>query len=159
MNAGRISELVGKSFSIVVTSDQPVFAERAMYFGVNRFWDGGHESPGVTQPSTLWFHPEGATGSFFDTYILVGNPNAVPATVTFTFLLEAGAPVVKTKTIPPNSRLTVNVEAENPRLLAAAVSTVVSRTFRSSLSGQCTGQAGSRPGTKRTTASASRPPR
>ena len=74
---------------------------------------------------TSWFHAEGATGSFFDTYILVGNPNASPATVTFTFLRDNGTVVTKTKTVPENSRLTLNVEAEDPQLADTAVSTTV----------------------------------
>ena len=65
-----------------------------------RCFNGGHESAGVTAASTTWFHAEGATGPFFDTYILVGNPNAAPATVTFTFLLdERGGRSRKVKTI------------------------------------------------------------
>ena len=56
-----------------------------------------------------WFHAEGATGPFFDTFILVGNPNATPANVTFTYLLSTGQTVVKTVSLAANSRLTVNV--------------------------------------------------
>lgn len=123
--AGAITQLVGKSFSIVVDSDVPVIAERAMYFGTARFWDGGHEAAGVTAPATSWFHAEGATGAYFDTYVLVGNPNPQPATVTFTWLRADGVVVTRTRTIPPNTRLTVNVENEDPRLANTAVSTTV----------------------------------
>ena len=63
-----------KAFGIVVTFDQPGVAERAMYFGTSPFWNGGHESAGVNAPSTSWFHAEGATGAFFDTFILLSNP-------------------------------------------------------------------------------------
>ena len=45
--AGAIPELIGKSFSIVVTSTLPIIAERAMYFGT-RLFEGGHESAGVS---------------------------------------------------------------------------------------------------------------
>lgn len=123
--SGGIAELVQKSFSIVVESDQPVFAERAMYFGSARFWDGGHESPGVTQASTTWFHAEGATGNFFDTFILIGNPNAAAAVVNVTYFLESGAPIQRTYNIGANARLTINVESEDPRLASTAVSTLV----------------------------------
>ena len=37
---------------------------------------------GATRPSTDWFLAEGATGSFFTTFVLVSNPNATPAAVT-----------------------------------------------------------------------------
>jgi hypothetical protein len=126
--------LVGRSFSIVVESDVPIIAERAMYFpslavadpSGRRGFEGGHAAAGVTEPATSWFHAEGATGAFFDTYILVGNANSVPANVTFTWLLETGQTVVGQKTIPANTRLTVPVDGEDPLLAdAPAVSTTV----------------------------------
>ncbi len=123
--AGAVPELVGRSFSMVVDSDLPISAERAMYFGTARFFDGGHESAGVGQPATSWFHAEGATGDYFDTYLLVGNPNDAAATVTFTYLLDTGQVVTTVKTVPANARLTVEVEAEDPLLRNAAVSTTV----------------------------------
>ena len=49
--AGLIPELVNRSFAMVVDSNVPIVAERAMYFGTARFWDGGHESAGVSEPS------------------------------------------------------------------------------------------------------------
>jgi hypothetical protein len=123
--AGSIPELVGKSFSMVVDASAPVAAERAMYFGAARFWDGGHDSAGVPDPSTTWYHSEGATGPYFDTYILVANPNAQDVVVTFSYLLENGTAITKTHLVGANSRLTVNVEAEDSQLANAAVSTTV----------------------------------
>ena len=61
---------------------RPGIAERAMYFGTDPVWTGGHASAGVTLPWTTWFLAEGATGEFFDTFILVANPNTEPADVT-----------------------------------------------------------------------------
>jgi len=124
--AGDIPELRGASFSTVVASSRPIFAERAMYFGVSRAWDAGHESAGVSQPAARWFHAEGATGPFFDTYILVANPNASAATVTFDFLLDSGTVISKQVEVRPHSRLTLDVEAADPRLAHTAVSTTVS---------------------------------
>jgi hypothetical protein len=117
--------LLNRAFGIVVTFAQPGVAERAMYFGTAPFWNGGHESAGVNDPSRNWFHAEGATGSFFDTFILLSNPNGAPATVTLTYLLDTGATVVKTKTIPANARLTVAVEFEDALLANAATATQV----------------------------------
>jgi hypothetical protein len=122
---GIVPELQNSSFAITVDSNQPVMAERAMYFGSARFWDGGHESAGVPQPATKWLHAEGATGSFFDTYILLGNPNPQEANATLTFLLESGGTVTRSYRVPPSGRLTVNVENEDPRLANAAISTTV----------------------------------
>ena len=112
--ANGIPELVGQSFSIVVDATGPIIAERAMYFGTARLFDGGHESTGVSEGATSWFLAEGATGPFFETFVLVGNPNPVAANVTFTFLTGTGQTVVRSRIVPANGRLTVNVEQEDP---------------------------------------------
>ena len=122
--AGTIPELENTSFSMVVASTSPIIAERAMYFG-SRLFEGGHESAGVSQPATTWYHAEGATGAFFDTYILVGNPNPAPANLVVTFLLGDGTTVVKHKQVAADSRLTVFVDNEDPLLADTAVSTTV----------------------------------
>jgi hypothetical protein len=127
--AGSVPELVGRSFAMVVDADSPVSAERSMYFGSARLFDGGHASAGTPDLATSWFHAEGATGLFFDTYILVGNPNPAPTEVTLTFLRPSGAPVVLQRTIGANSRLTVNIEAVSPLLADTAVSTRIVSTL------------------------------
>ena len=73
--AGDVPGLVDQSFGIVVNFTQPGVAERAMYFGTPIF-NGGHESAGETAPATDWFLAEGATGTFFTTFVLMANPNA-----------------------------------------------------------------------------------
>jgi hypothetical protein len=128
VGAVNYPELAGRSFGLIVEATQPVIAERAMYFGTTptRLWSGGHESPGVSQTSTSWFHAEGATGSFFDTFILLGNPGDDLAKVTLDFLLESGETVTIHRDVPAKGRVTVAIEAEDdPRLHAGAVSTVV----------------------------------
>ncbi len=121
---GAIGELKNRSFSTVIDATQPISAERAMYFGTPIF-NGGHASAGAPQTATTWYHAEGSTGGYFETYLLVGNSNSVPATVTFTYLLNTGRTITKTRVIPPNTRLTVNVEREDPGLADAEFSTVV----------------------------------
>lgn len=123
--AGSYPDLINTSFSIVVDSTVPIIAERAMYFGGPPQWLAGHESAGVTAPSTNWFLAEGATGSYFDEYLLVGNPNATPANVTLTFLRETGAPIGRSYLMAPESRLTVKVD-DIDGLADAAVSVAVS---------------------------------
>ena len=75
VHAGAIPELVNQSFATTVDASAPIAAERAMYFGASPVWTGGHESAGVSEPSTRWFHAEGATGTVFDTFILLANPD------------------------------------------------------------------------------------
>ncbi len=128
LHAGDVPELVNRSFGIAVHATAPIMAERSMYFGTTatRLWSGGTESAGVTSTSTHWFLAEGATGGFFDTFILLSNPNNVQANVTLQYLLDTGETVTVPKTIAANARLTTNIEAEDDvRLHNAAVSTVV----------------------------------
>jgi autotransporter-associated beta strand protein len=126
--AGDVAEVVGRSFGMVVDATLPVIAERAMYFASTpgRFWGGGHVNIGIAEPSTSWFHAEGATGGFFTTFILLSNPQSVAANVELRFLLDTGEVITRNKTIGARERLTINPAAENdPRLENAAVSTVV----------------------------------
>ena len=61
--------------SAKITSDLPILVERAMYqTGGGRLFNAGHESMGITSPSTNWFFAEGATGGYFDMYLLLANP-------------------------------------------------------------------------------------
>jgi hypothetical protein len=123
--AGNIPQLVNRSFSIDIESSLPIIAERAMYLPGPRTFEGGHESAGVNSPSRVWFLAEGATGAFFDCFVLLGNPNGVAAHATLTFLLPSGATIVRTVTIPANSRHTINVETVDPALASADVSTTI----------------------------------
>ena len=52
-------------------------SERTMYFGTppDVLFKAGHNSAGVNAPSTSWFLAEGATGPFFETFVLLANPN------------------------------------------------------------------------------------
>jgi hypothetical protein len=128
LDCGTVPEIVNRSFGITVHATQPIMAERSMYFGTTatRLWSGGTESAGVTALSTHWFMAEGATGGFFDTFILLSNPNSVDAHVTLQYLLDTGETVAVPKTVPANARLTTNIETEaDARLHNAAVSTVV----------------------------------
>lgn len=126
--AGDYPELVNRAFGIVVDATVPVIAERAMYFASmpGKLWGGGHVNTGVTTPSTTWFHAEGATGSFFNTFILLSNPFPGDANVTLRFLLESGEVIERSKTVRANERLTINPATEgDPRLENGSMSTVV----------------------------------
>jgi hypothetical protein len=104
--AGDVPELSGRSFGVRVQATQPIMAERAMYFGASasRSWSGGTESAGVTSAATHWFLAEGATGEFFDTFVLLGNPQDAAANVSVTFLLDSGTPITVPKVVPKRTR-------------------------------------------------------
>jgi subtilisin-like proprotein convertase family protein len=125
VDAGTIPELVNRSFGIDVTSVQPIIAERAMYLPGSRVFEGGHESAGVNSPSRKWFLAEGATGSFFDCFVLMSNPNNTAANVSLLYLLEDGTTIPQQVVVPANGRTTINVETVAPQLLNAAVSTTI----------------------------------
>ena len=107
----------------------PIIVERAMYLDAGgKLFGAGHDSAGVTAPAERWFLAEGATGSFFDLYVLIANPGDVPATVEGTYLLPSGATVVRTYDVPARSRFTVFVDGEGPELTDTAVSTTMTST-------------------------------
>ncbi len=116
---GAVPELADRSFSIVVTASAPVVAERSVYFGTARHWDGGTSAMGVVVPSTSWTFAEGATGPTFDMYLLLGNPNPTPASVTVTYVLTNGTTVQRTYSVGALRRRTVCVNAEGLGLAQA----------------------------------------
>ena len=71
-------------------------------------------------------HAEGATGGFFNTFILLSNPQTTPANVELRFLLDTKEVITRNKTVGAKERLTVNPAAEGiAQLDNAALSTVV----------------------------------
>jgi hypothetical protein len=128
VDIGADSALVNRSFGMVVTFTQPGMAERSMYFGDTPFLSGGHESAGVTAISPTWFLPEGATGPFFETFILLANPGTSPVNATLTFLPAGGQPVSVTVPVAAKARQTINIEQQDASLINAAVATQVTAT-------------------------------
>ena len=62
----------------------------------------------VAQTATTWYLAEGYTGGSFETWILIQNPSTDAATVEVTYMLEGGSNIVKTHTVPANSRYTIH---------------------------------------------------
>ena len=111
------------------TNGVPIIVERAMYLtSPGQFFSAGHESAGVTAPAGSWFLAEGATGEFFDLFILVANPNPQPATLEARYLLQGGQVITKPYTVAANSRFNIWVDLEDPALANAAVSTTITST-------------------------------
>jgi hypothetical protein len=129
VDAGAEPALVHTSFGIEVTFALPGAAERAMYFGDNPLWVGGHETAGIQSPSLTWFLAEGATGPFFETFLLLANPNASDATVDVRYFPAGQTSIQRTYTVKANARLTVNIEQQDVALLNAAVASQVTSTL------------------------------
>jgi hypothetical protein len=143
IDAGADTGLVGQAFGARIEFDRPGIAERSMYFhgpadsaggasagaggggGGTVMFTGGHASAGVTSPSTSWFLAEGATGSYFTTFLLLANPQSTPTSATLTYLPSSGTPVTRTVDVPASGRTTVNIALEDPSLAGTAVATRV----------------------------------
>ena len=112
-----------------VLNGQPIIVERAMYLDVpGQTFGAGHESAGITAPATEWFLAEGATGPYFDLFVLIANPGDTDAQVEATYLLPDGTTVVKPYTVAANSRFNIWVDYEDAQLADTAVSTTIRST-------------------------------
>jgi uncharacterized repeat protein (TIGR01451 family)/uncharacterized delta-60 repeat protein len=96
-----------------ITAASPIIVERAMYKSTGaQVFAAGHGSAGVTRASQTWFLAEGATGPFFDCFLLLANPNPTPANVSIDYLLSAGTTRTKSYVVPASARITIWVDAE-----------------------------------------------
>jgi hypothetical protein len=125
IDVSAIPEMANTSFGARVDCFPTCVAERVMYFGQPLF-SGGTAAAGATAPSRDWFLAEGATGSYFNTYVLLTNPDQEhDAQVTLTYLPESGQAVTKQVTLAAGRRMTRDIASEDPTLVSAAVSTRV----------------------------------
>ena len=119
-------ELEACDTAAAIVSTQPIVVERAMYSSRSgQPFAAGHAGAAVSAPATSWFLAEGATGQFFDLYVLVANPGTMPANLNVTYLLPSGETFTKPYTVGPQNRLTIGVDSEDPRLADTPVSIVV----------------------------------
>jgi lysophospholipase L1-like esterase len=111
------SKLLGSGalFATKIESDQPIVAERTVYFSTGGvFWVDGHNTPGVNAAATKWAFAEGGegvvtpgSGVFYESYFLLQNPNAYPLTLQATFVREDGRGLVWKGTVPALQRFTI----------------------------------------------------
>ena len=120
---GEDPALTVASVGAIVTSDVPIFAERAMYVNAGGTLGGGSASAGSPQLSTQWYFGEGATGPFFHCFLSLLNPGTTPATATVTYHLSDGSTATKAYDVPAEGRRTVYFNGEaalDPALAALA---------------------------------------
>jgi Fibronectin type III domain len=107
----QIPGLASRSFATTVTSPQAILVERAMYFrGPHGAFEGGHASAAVPAGARNWFLAEGSTGAWFETFVLISNPNAAAVTATIRYLTPSGVARTEVRTLPPTSRTTIPVD-------------------------------------------------
>ena len=109
------------SVGSVITSNVPIFAERAMYVNAGGALGGGSASAGSNQLATQWYFGEGSTGPFFQCFLSLLNPGATDATATVTYHMSDGSTASKAYHVPAGGRRTVyfNGEAETDPALAS----------------------------------------
>ncbi len=98
----------GQDVSAFVQSDQPIAAERPMYFDYQGTIDGGHIVAGASAPNKTWYFAEGTTRSGFTEFITVQNPNSEPASLDMTFYLEDRTEKTVKVSVPKRARATYN---------------------------------------------------
>ncbi|MGQ9536462.1 MAG: hypothetical protein ACUVT4_04425 [Actinomycetota bacterium] len=123
VGADSIPGLESAEVSARVTSDRPVVAERAMYFGYPDC-PGGHVETGRKDASTRHFLAEGYTSPFFDTYLLFQNPGDATVSATIHLLKPDGSVTEEALGLAPHSRATLKVN-QVPGLERSEFSVVV----------------------------------
>ena len=124
----QIPQLATRSFATTVTAPQPILVERAMYFdGPHGTFEGGHASAAVPSGARNWFLAEGSTGAWFETFVLISNPNASPVSATIRYLTPSGVARTEVRTLPATSRTTIPIDSL-PGLGATDVSCSISAT-------------------------------
>jgi len=114
------TELSGQQIgvSLVVTSDQPIIAERPMYFtftGQGLNVPGGTDTLGATALGTQYDFGYLDTTANHATYLTVLNPNTSAMTVTVSYYAAGGgSPTVVTHTVNANARGTIVVNNDVP---------------------------------------------
>ena len=94
-------------YGMRIDSDQPIVAERAVYFDSGRT---GYDAAAVPAPATEWFLPEGATSGSFEEQLAVLNPQNQPVNVQVDFRPQDGDPPPPQRfSVGATSRLTLDV--------------------------------------------------
>ncbi len=105
----RLNDLVSPgdvAAKIFLPEGSQVVAQRSMYFNY-RGIDGGHTTK-ASRAETSWYFAEGYTGTGFDTYLLVFNPQSGTAAVDINFMTPHGV-CYASMDVPPFSRRTLRV--------------------------------------------------
>ena len=111
-----------------ISADAPIVVERALYRSVpGQLFALGTNSMGVPAPATSWFLAEGATGAFFDLFVLIANPGSTDAAVTAQYAKPDGTLVTQSYTVRAHSRFSVYVDSI-PGLESTAVATTLTST-------------------------------
>jgi hypothetical protein len=97
------------TFATVVEADVEVVVDRTMFWDQRRY--GSHAETSIPAPSVQWYLAEGATHGNNVLFYLLQNPSLTGAAVVrVRYLLPSLPPVERQYTVPPHSRLTIQVD-------------------------------------------------
>jgi hypothetical protein len=99
-------------YGMRIESDQPIVAERAVYFDSGR---AGFDAVAVATPAAEWFLPEGSTTGSFEEQLAVLNPQSQVVNVQVEYRPQDGdAPPPQRFSIAPTTRMTLDVNPQVP---------------------------------------------
>ena len=94
-------------YGMRIDSDQPIVAERAVYFADGK---AGYDAAAVPSPASEWFLPEGSTTGSFEEQLAILNPQPQAAVVQVDFRPQSGDPPPPQRfSVGPNSRFTLDI--------------------------------------------------
>ena len=99
----------GRDVSIMVRCDDPVVAERPIYYDYHGWAAGGDVGSGVTGASCAWYFAEGYTGEGFEEWLSLLNPQPAEVGVVVLYFMPDGEVARERYSIPASSRSTFNV--------------------------------------------------
>lgn len=110
------------AFGVGVTTPGPLGVSRTTTWDGGR---GGHAELATDTVSSRWYFAEGATKGRFELFYLVFNPGNTDVTVSVTYLLPEGPPIVRRHLVAAGARLTIWADHEAPELAATDVGAIV----------------------------------
>ncbi len=96
--------------STMITSDQPIVAERSMYFR----HAGGTGGLASNRLAKVWYLAEGMVGQGLDDWLLAMNPNPTVANLKVTYMREDGSTQIGYYSIQPWSRFSLYLNKKVP---------------------------------------------
>jgi len=108
-----VNSTIGPEMDVAlkVDSDQPMVAERPMYFNYRSKWNDGSITLGATAPATTWYFAEGTTRSNFDEWLCLANPGTEDAKVHIIYHKAGAADSDQYIDVPAARRRTIDVNA------------------------------------------------
>lgn len=106
-----VNDLIGPELDVscMVTSGQPLVAERPMYFDYQGACRGGHITTGATASAAQALFAEGCTRPGFDEYICLMNPGDAVAAVQVECMDSAGSVTRTSCDVKARSRVTLRM--------------------------------------------------